>query len=236
MAAAVRPRLLSAHGRLRVAVRAARRVHRRARRAVRALLHVAAGSGAALLLVPHGVHGRDARHGAVGQPDPARRVLGAHRPHVVHADRVLVPPPRRAARRAHGGDRDGRRRARAAARRARARRDRRQLRSRTPCSRPATRFAQHPWYPAAARADPARRFHEERAVPVPLLAAARDGRADAGVGVSALGHDGQSRRVPARAPVARARRHRACGFWLVCGAGAMLAAARHVRSRPISAT
>ena len=65
----------------------------------------------------------------------------------------------------------------------------------------------HPWYAPRALLDPARRAHEERAVPVPLLAAARDGGADAGVGVSALGDDGQGGRVPARAPMARARRN-----------------------------
>ena len=119
-----------AHGRLRVAVRAAGLAHGRAGGAVRALLHVARRPGAALLLVPAGVHGRDARHRAVGQPDPAGGVLGADQPHLVHADRLLVPPRRRAARRAHGADRDGRRRPVPAARRAAARRDRRQLRPR----------------------------------------------------------------------------------------------------------
>jgi hypothetical protein len=66
----------------------------------------------------------------------------------------------------------------------------------------------HSWYPALLWSDPARRFHEERAVPVPLLAAARDGRADAGIRVLALGDDGQSGRVPARTALARARRDR----------------------------
>ena len=55
-----------------------------------------------------GVHGRDARHRALGQPDPARGVLGADEPHLVHADRLLVPPRRRAPRRAHGAGRDRR--------------------------------------------------------------------------------------------------------------------------------
>ena len=60
--------------------------------------------------------------------------------------------------------------------------------------------------PADAGAGPARRAHQERAVPVPLLAAARDGGADAGVGLPALGDDGEGRRVPAGAAVAGARR------------------------------
>ena len=51
--------------------------HRLAGRALRALLHVARGSGAALLRVPARVHGRDARHRAVRQPDPAGRSSGS---------------------------------------------------------------------------------------------------------------------------------------------------------------
>jgi multicomponent K+:H+ antiporter subunit A len=55
-------------------------------------------------------------------------------------------------------------------------------------------------------ADPGRLLHQERAVAVPLLAARGDGRADAGVGLPALGHHGQGRRVHADAPVPGARR------------------------------
>ena len=62
--------------------------------------------------------------------------------------------------------------------------------------------------PAGAGADPARRADQERAVPVPLLAAACDGGADAGLGLPALGDDGQGRRVPAGAAVAGAGGHR----------------------------
>ena len=130
VAATVRPRSVSAHGRLRMVVRNARDGHRCARRAVRAVLHVARGPRPSLLLVPHGVHGGDARHGAIGQSDPAGRLLGTHRPHVVHAHRLLVPPPRCPPRRADGGDRNGRRGVQPTARRAHARRDRRQLRPR----------------------------------------------------------------------------------------------------------
>jgi hypothetical protein len=66
-----------------------------------------------------------------------------------------------------------------------------------------------PRFPAGAGADPDRLLHQERAVAVPLLAARRDGRADAGVGLPALGHHGQGRRLPAHAAVSGARRHRA---------------------------
>jgi multicomponent K+:H+ antiporter subunit A len=66
-----------------------------------------------------------------------------------------------------------------------------------------------PAVPAGAGAGAAGRVHQERAVPLPLLAAARHGGAHAGVGLPALGHHGQGRRVPAGAAVAGARRHRA---------------------------
>ena len=69
----------------------------------------------------------------------------------------------------------------------------------------------------------ARRAHQERAVSVPLLAAACDGRAHAGLGLPAFGGDGEAGRVPAGALVAGAvrdrrldldRRHRlACARW-----------------------
>ena len=62
-----------------------------------------------------------------------------------------------------------------------------------------------PAVPPAAGAGAARRVHEERAVPVPLLAAACDGGADAGIGLPALRDDGEGRRVPAGAAVAGAR-------------------------------
>ena len=65
-----------------------------------------------------------------------------------------------------------------------------------------------PALPAGAGAGPARRADQERAVSVPLLAAARDGGADAGLGLPAFGDHGEGRRVPAGAPVAGAGGHR----------------------------
>ena len=59
--------------------------------------------------------------------------------------------------------------------------------------------------PAGAGAGAARRVHQIGAVPVPLLAAARDGGADAGVGVPALGDDGEGGGVPAGAAVSGPR-------------------------------
>ena len=47
-----------------------------------------------------------------------------------------------------------------------------------------------------------RRAHQERPVPVPFLAAARDGGADARLGLSAFGHHGEGRRLPAGPAVA----------------------------------
>ena len=55
---------------------------------------------------------------------------------------------------------------------------------------------------------PARRAHEERAVPVPFLAAARHGGADARLGLPAFGHHGEGRRLPADPAVAGAGRDR----------------------------
>ena len=58
--------------------------------------------------------------------------------------------------------------------------------------------------PLCSGTDPGspRRAHQERPVPVSFLAAARDGRSDAGVGLSAFGHHGEGRRLPAGAAVA----------------------------------
>ncbi len=61
--------------------------------------------------------------------------------------------------------------------------------------------------PGGSRSRPRRGVHEIGAVAIPLLAAQRDGSADARVGLSSLGDDGAGRRVSAGAPVAAARRH-----------------------------
>jgi multicomponent K+:H+ antiporter subunit A len=61
---------------------------------------------------------------------------------------------------------------------------------------------------AGASADPAGLFHQVGAVPVPFLAAARDGGADAGLGLPAFGDDGEGGPVPDGAAVAGAGGHR----------------------------
>ena len=97
-----------------------------------------------------------------------------------------------------------------AARRADARRDRRQLRPR--CRARLGRYhSRTPLVRADPAADRAGRADQKRAVSISFLVAAGHGRADAGVGLSALGDDGEGRRVPARAPVAGAARARTCG-------------------------
>jgi hypothetical protein len=63
------------------------------------------------------------------------------------------------------------------------------------------------WYPAGADPDPAGLLHQIGAVPVPFLAAPRDGRADAGERLSPFRDDGEGGRVPAGAAVAGAGGH-----------------------------
>jgi hypothetical protein len=62
---------------------------------------------------------------------------------------------------------------------------------------------------------PRGRLHQIGAVPVPFLAAERDGRADAGLGLPAFGHHGEGGRLPDGADEPLARRDRA----VVLGAG-----------------
>ena len=61
------------------------------------------------------------------------------------------------------------------------------------------------------RAHPPRRVHQVGAVPVPLVAAGGDGRADAGQRLPPLGDDGEGRRVPRRPVRAGVRHHAGSG-------------------------
>ena len=69
----------------------------------------------------------------------------------------------------------------------------------------------HPWYAPVLLLIVLGRTDQERPIPLPFLVAAGDGRADSGVGLSALGNDGESGCFPAGAPVAGARRARTSG-------------------------
>ena len=209
LAACAGPDVRLSHGRPGLDVRAADRRHRRAGGAVCRYYLADEDPIAALLPVPAAVHGRDAGRRAGRQPDPAGGLLGADQPDVVPADRLLAAARRRARGRAHGAHGHRRRRAVPARRRAADRPHRRHDRprrgaavgrrcsARTRCTSPALVLVL------------LGRVHQERAVPVPLLAAARDGGADAGVGLPAFGDDGQGRRIPARAAVPGAGRQRA---------------------------
>ena len=55
-------------------------------------------------LVSARIHGRDARHRAVGEPDPAGLLLGIDEPVLIPADRLLAPERAGARWRAHGPD------------------------------------------------------------------------------------------------------------------------------------
>src|SRR3546814_19480005 len=61
---------------------------------------------------------------------------------------------------------------------------------------------------ARADPDPDRRLYQERAIPVPFLAPARDAGPDAGVRLSALGAAGEGGHFPAAPSLARPRRPR----------------------------
>ncbi len=155
----------------------------------------------------HAVHGRDAGRRDVRESAAALRLLGAHEPLVVPAGRLLEPAPGRAPRRAHGARGDRQRRACAARWHHSSVPDHRHLRfDGDPRLEPRDRRASA--VHADAGAGGPRRIHEERPVPVPLLAAAGDGRADPGVGLPALGDDGEGGRVPDGASVPGALGHR----------------------------
>jgi hypothetical protein len=160
-----------------------------------AVLPLGRGPDGAVLHLPPAVPGRDAGDRPVGQHPAPAGVLGADLALVLPAHRLLEAPARRPAGRADGACRDRGGRARADRGDADPRRDRGQLQ---PDGDPARGRGDQGLGMVSARADPdpARRLHEIGAVPVPLLAAACDGGADAGLGLSAFGHDGEGGRVP----------------------------------------
>ncbi len=154
-----------------------------------------------------GLHGRHGGRGAVGQPDPAGPVLGADQPVLLPADRLLAPPQGCTAWRPHGADRDRHRAACACWRACWCWAISWAATTWTMCWPAGEQVRDAPAVPGGAGVGAAGRADQERAVPLPLLAAARHGSAHPGVGLPALGHHGQGRRVSAGAAVAGAGRH-----------------------------
>ena len=167
----------------------------------------ARGRRPALLGLDDAVHGLDGRAGVRARPDPAVRLLRSDRGRVVLPDRVRPRPARGARRGAHGAAGDRHQRGGAAARRGAALRRLRDVLAAGAVRARAGRDDDD----RRVRADRRRGAGQERAGAAALLAAARDGRAHAGVGVPALGGDGRRGRARARPgpPAARARPGRA---------------------------
>ena len=180
---------------------------RRAGRALRQPLLAGHPQAGRLYRVPVCVHGRDAGRGAQRQRPRALRVLGADRLHLVPADRLRPRAGGRAVGRPAGAARHRRRRpgaARAGVLLVERLGDHQPGRDGRQRRRP---IAGHPLYAGDRGARAPCRVHQVGAVPVPLLAAQRDGGADAGQRLPALGDDGQGRRLPGGAADAHPRRH-----------------------------
>ena len=214
------------------AVRGPDPVHRPVHRAVRGVLPGARRLGPQVLQPDDAVHGRHAGRGAVGQPPGAGGVLGADQHLVLPAGGLLGPPTRCAGGCPSGAGGDRRRRARHARGLRAAGPDRRQPRDQR-AGHPRRADPGRPAVPARLAADPAGRLHQERAVPVSLLAAGRHGSPHAGVGLPALGDHGQGRRVPADAPVpdpGGLGLVRGAGQWRGTGHGAVRRVHRHLQA------
>ncbi len=160
----------------------------------------------ALLRFLSGLHGFDARRGALGQSDSIGRVLGTDQPVIIHADRLLASQAGRAPRSAHVAGHHRRRRPVPAGRHADAGPHRGQLRPgyRPGFRRPDTRS---PLVHHDAGADRPGRLDQKRAISLSCLAAQRHGGAHAGIGLFALRHHGQGRRLLAGALLASHGRH-----------------------------
>ena len=210
MGSADRAVVLVLYRRARAVFRRADPRDRSADHSLRAVLSEPRGPDRKILRLSAAVPGRDGRHRAKRQSAAADRLLGTDEPQLVSADRVLAPSAAGPPGGAHGAGGDRRRRAGADRRHADPRPDRRLVSAeRTP--RPRRHRQGVAAVPAGAAADPDRRVHEIGAVSVSFLAAARNVGADPGVGLSALGDDGQGRRLSARAAVAGSGRHRRPG-------------------------
>ena len=151
------------------------------------------GPGAALLRLPARLHGRDGGRGALGQPAPARLLLGADLPLLLPAHRLLVPPPGRAARRADGAHRHRRRRPLPARGRPGAGPRGGQLRAGRGARRAARASQAHPLYPVVLVLVLLGAFTKSAQFPFHFWLPQRDGRAHARLRLPALGDDGEGR-------------------------------------------
>ena len=161
------------------------------------------------------LRGLDARARHRRRRDHPLRVLGGDDDHLLAARRLRPRAGLGAGGGAAGAARHRARRARAPRRAPADGRDGRDLPA-VGDERDGRDVPREPALPRRLLAGHPRLLHQVGAVPVPVLAAERDGGADAGLGLPALGDDGEGRGLPARAPHPGARRHRA----LDLGAGA----------------
>ena len=182
--------------------------HRAADRRVRPLLSEPAGSDGTVLRLPAPVPGSHARHRTQRQRSPAGDLLGTYQPELVPADRLLAPSSRRPPGCPDGARRHRRWRPSPDGRHAAPRTGGRIIRA----DRDPRTGRHHPGVAALCTDPPPgarRRLHEIGAVPVPFLAAARDGGADPGLGLPPFGDDGEGGHIPARAAMACPRGDRA---------------------------
>jgi len=164
-------------------------------------------------------HGRHDRHRDGRQPDRAVPVLGSDQRAVVPAGGLQPRRPQEPQVGAAGAGGHGQRWVGAAGRHSVARAEHGHvLHPRD--HRPVALHRAHAVAHGRAAAHHLGRLHQERAVSVSLLAAGRHGGAHAGVGLPALGHHGQARRLSAG--TARPRLWRlgavavdAADFWLI---------------------
>ncbi len=204
--AGTRPHARLQPGRPGPAVRAADHRDGRAGGALREPLSRRTSAGGPLLRLALRLHGGDAGRRPQRQRPHAVRLLGADRLHVVPPHRLRARARRRAVGGAAGADRDRRRRAGAAGSGRPARRrdghDQPLGDGRQPRRHRGASIRNGNRGPGAAGG-----VHQERPGAVPLLAAERDGGADAGQRLPAFGDDGEGRHLPRRPDDADPRRH-----------------------------
>ena len=202
-----RPRPLADGRSLGADVRRADPRHRSAGGHLRPFLSRERRGDRAVLRQPDAVPGRDAGDRDFRQCPASADLLGVDEPVILPPDRLLAPQGRGAAGRAHGSRDHWRGRPAADCGRRHAGTDGRVVR---PCDHPCERRCRAR-LAALSRdpdSDPARLFHQIGAIPVPFLAAPRDGRAHAGERLSPLRNHGEGGRIPDRALLAGPVGHR----------------------------